>query len=52
MGQASETFGKQCTPVPYGRGGSVCCRAEVSRVAEIEVEIRTISTLGGVAPTD
>jgi hypothetical protein len=27
---AGETFGKQCTPVPYGAGARVRCRAEVS----------------------
>ena len=43
MGSASETFGKQCTPVPYGTG-AVCCHAEVSA--------DSTHTLGGAAPTD
>ncbi len=44
MGTASETFGKQCTPVPSGMGVRVRCRAEVSLVR--------CSHLGGAAPTD
>ncbi|GKQ34188.1 hypothetical protein ALMP_07390 [Streptomyces sp. A012304] len=44
QGPASETFGKQCTSVPYGTD-DVCCRAEASCAKES-------STLGGAAPTD
>ncbi|GAB2750521.1 hypothetical protein GCM10027072_54280 [Streptomyces bullii] len=43
-GLASETFGKQCTPVPHGTGARVRCRAEVSAYSK--------HTLGGAAPTD
>ncbi|GAA3494356.1 hypothetical protein GCM10019016_014560 [Streptomyces prasinosporus] len=43
-GPAGETFGKQCTPAPYGAGAE--CAAVPRRLA------RKLITLGGAAPTD